>query len=67
MSDKDVLTQEEIDALLTSVDEGDGVEDGSDQPKTLSEYDLANQDKVVRGRMPTLELISERFGPSVTQ
>ena len=61
MSDKDVLTQEEIDALLSSVDEGDLDEDGQDGPEKLSEYDLANQDKVVRGRMPTLELISERF------
>ncbi|MEM7100287.1 MAG: flagellar motor switch protein FliM [Pseudomonadota bacterium] len=61
MSDKDVLTQEEIDALLTSVDEGEVDAEVSEAPEKLSEYDLTNQDKVVRGRMPTLELISERF------
>ena len=62
MTDKDVLTQDEIDALLTGVDEGDV--DLDEQPTdetSISDYDLTNQDKVVRGRMPTLELISERF------
>ena len=60
MTEKDVLTQEEIDALLGgSQDVEDEVAEG--QQAGLSDYDLANQDKVVRGRMPTLELISERF------
>ncbi len=62
MTDKDVLTQEEIDALLTGVDDGsvdtEDVEPGSEK---VADWDLTNQDKVVRGRMPTLELISERF------
>lgn len=62
MTDKDVLTQEEIDALLNGVDDGsldtDLNEDGSTR---ITHYDLTNQDKVVRGRMPTLELIAERF------
>ncbi len=71
MSDKDVLTQEEIDALLTGVDDGDvavegqvaGEEGGENSGKenALQDYDFTNQNKVVRGRMPTLELISERF------
>ncbi len=61
MSDKDVLTQEEIDALLTSVDEGEISDSSTEQPDSLLEYDLTNQDRVMRGRMPTLELISERF------
>lgn len=61
MADKDVLTQEEIDALLTGVDDGSvDVEEGEGQA-SVSQYDLTNQDKVVRGRMPTLELIAERF------
>lgn len=62
MADKDVLTQEEIDALLTGVDEGEvDTELSGDGKSQLTDYDLTNQDKVVRGRMPTLELISERF------
>ena len=64
MSEEDVLSQEEIDALLTGVDEGD-VETGAEEvPADSSEYstyDLTSQDKVVRGRLPTLEVINERF------
>ncbi|WP_101760504.1 flagellar motor switch protein FliM [Oceanicoccus sp. KOV_DT_Chl] len=58
---QDLLSQDEIDALLHGVDEGDvdtetDVEDGSAQS-----YDLTSQDRIVRGRMPTLEMINERF------
>ncbi len=62
MTDKDVLTQEEIDALLTGVDDGSvDTDEGEEGGRSVSDWDLTNQDKVVRGRMPTLELISERF------
>jgi flagellar motor switch protein FliM len=62
MTDKDVLTQDEIDALLNGVDDGSLETDlGEDGTTTITQYDLTNQDKVVRGRMPTLELIAERF------
>lgn len=64
MSEEDVLSQEEIDALLTGVDEGD-VETESEEvasdPGGVTSYDLTSQDKVVRGRLPTLEVINERF------
>jgi flagellar motor switch protein FliM len=58
---QDLLSQEEIDALLHGVDDG-GVEiepdmDGGD----ARNYDLTSQDRIVRGRMPTLEMINERF------
>ncbi|WP_339338771.1 flagellar motor switch protein FliM [uncultured Oceanicoccus sp.] len=58
---QDLLSQDEIDALLHGVDEGSvdlesDVEDGSAQS-----YDLTSQDRIVRGRMPTLEMINERF------
>lgn len=59
----DLLSQDEIDALLHGVD--DGKVDTSADPSALAElarpYDLANQEKVVRGRMPALEVINERF------
>ena len=62
MADKDVLTQEEIDALLHGVDDGSvDTELDADGAPRIGDYDLTNQDKVVRGRMPTLELIAERF------
>ena len=62
MADKGVLTQEEIDALLSGVEEDDTAEDvNNPSAQVIADYDLTNQDRVVRGRMPTLELISERF------
>jgi flagellar motor switch protein FliM len=61
MTDKDVLTQDEIDALLSGVDEGSLDTDVDENSANVTPYDLTSQDKVVRGRMPTLEVISERF------
>ena len=62
MADKDVLSQEEIDALLTGVDDGNvDTEVGEDGTAEVTAFDLTNQDRVVRGRLPTVELISERF------
>lgn len=65
MSVKDLLSQDEIDALLHGTDEGD-VETAEEQDDTdlgegVERYDLANQDRIVRGRMPALEMVNERF------
>ncbi|MFL0797370.1 MAG: flagellar motor switch protein FliM [Cellvibrionaceae bacterium] len=58
---QDLLSQDEIDALLHGVDDGDiDTDEGLDAGDVVS-YDLASQDRIVRGRMPTLELINERF------
>jgi flagellar motor switch protein FliM len=58
---QDLLSQDEIDALLHGVDDGD-IETESDlEPGTVKNYDLTSQDRIVRGRMPTLEMINERF------
>jgi len=58
---QDLLSQEEIDALLHGVDDGDiDTYDESDDTG-VKNYDLASQDRIVRGRMPTLEMINERF------
>ncbi len=63
MADTDVLSQDEIDALLTGVSSGDVDTDSGQQigEGGVANYDLASQDRIVRGRMPTLEMISERF------
>lgn len=58
MSANDVLNQDEIDALL-----GGGVAEDievldKDSPQI---FDFGSQDRIVRGRMPTLEMINERF------
>ena len=63
MSSSDLLSQEEIDALLSGVDGGD-VDTDTDEPTDpddIGAYDLTSQDRIVRGRMPTLEMINERF------
>ncbi|NRA60072.1 MAG: flagellar motor switch protein FliM [Psychrobium sp.] len=58
----DLLSQDEIDALLHGVDDvdEDEVEDSGDG-KSAAEYDFSSQDRIVRGRMPTLEMVNERF------
>ncbi len=58
----DLLSQDEIDALLHGVDDGDiDVEESEHAPGEATPYDFASQDRIVRGRMPTLEMINERF------
>lgn len=60
----DLLSQDEIDALLHGVDdvEEEEIEEssGGKAAGTL-DYDFSSQDRIVRGRMPTLELVNERF------
>jgi flagellar motor switch protein FliM len=65
-----VLSQDEVDALLSAVNDDDtgGDADGLDDfgevdemDENVQPYDLTNQDRVIRGRMPILEIIYERF------
>ena len=58
----DFLSQDEVDALLK------GVSGEADEPEEVAEagggarpYNLGTQERIVRGRMPTLELVNERF------
>ena len=61
--DKDFLSQDEVDALLKGVNEETIESVSSDQAasKDPRPYNLANQERIVRGRMPTLESINDRF------
>ena len=70
-----VLSQSEVDALLNAVSEGNvdvadgapgdgggaGALDDDEEDSEVAPYDLTNQDRVIRGRMPTLDIIYERF------
>lgn len=58
---QDLLSQDEIDALLHGVDDGDIETESDFDAAGVSSYDLTSQDRIVRGRMPTLEMINERF------
>lgn len=57
----DLLSQEEIDALLHGVDAGVVEMEPPPAPGEARSYDFASQDRIVRGRLPTLEMINERF------
>lgn len=61
-----ILSQDEVDALLQGIT-------GESQPSERDEapvgdirnYDLASQERIVRGRMPTMEVINERFARNI--
>ncbi len=59
MSDQ-FLSQEEVDALLEG-SEGDDAPAAAEAPGGIRTYNLASQERIVRGRMPTLEIVNERF------
>jgi flagellar motor switch protein FliM len=57
----DILSQEEVDALLRGVT-GEAEEAAPEEALSgVRSYDIGRQERIVRGRMPTLELINERF------
>ena len=70
-----VLSQDEVDALLKAVNDESGdspslelVQEAEtsyaeveETDASIQPYDLANQDRVIRGRMPILDIIYERF------
>jgi len=58
---EDFLSQDEVDALLKG---SSGEEEGAvaaEETGGVRKYDLGRQERIVRGRMPTLEFINERF------
>ncbi len=58
-----VLSQDEINSLLRGLSEGDIEEDSVAQQaqSKAKKFDLASQERIIRGRMPTLELVYDRF------
>ena len=61
-----ILTQDEVDALLQGISgESDSLEPEAPQADGVRSYDLANQERMVRERMPTLEIIGERFAKNI--
>ena len=59
----DVLSQEEVDALLRGVTDGEietETEELIDESGVVA-YDLTSQERIIRGRMPTLDIINQRF------
>ena len=84
MDDGRILSQDEVDALLNGISDGDVETDAEEDAEETEEgverepeeapyevedkdsgevraYDLTSQDKIIRGRMPTLEIINDRY------
>lgn len=57
----DILSQEEVDALLRGVTGETDEVAPAEETTGPRPYDIGRQERIVRGRMPTLELINERF------
>ncbi len=61
MSPEKILSQDEIDALIHGIDAGAVDTEPPPTPGEARAFDFRNQMRIVRGRMPTLEMINERF------
>ena len=61
-----ILSQDEVDALLQGITGESQKLEQEDAPKSgIRDYDLASQERIVRGRMPTMEIINERFSRNI--
>src|SRR5690349_14704858 len=58
---QEVLNQDEIDALLNGVDAGAVSTEAPPVDGEARQYDFSREMRIVRGRMPTLEMVNERF------
>ncbi|MFQ5430905.1 MAG: flagellar motor switch protein FliM [Nitrospinota bacterium] len=58
-----ILSQEEVDALLRGVSDGEIETEADDlgDDSGVVPYDLTSQERIIRGRMPTLDIINQRF------
>ena len=61
-----ILSQDEVDALLQGITgESQKLEQEEAPSGGIRDYDLASQERIVRGRMPTMEVINERFARNI--
>ncbi len=61
-----ILSQDEVDALLQGITgESQKLETEEVPTGGIRSYDIASQERIVRGRMPTMEIISERFARNI--
>ena len=61
-----ILSQDEVDALLQGITgESQKLEQEDAPTGGVRLYDLSSQERIVRGRMPTMEIINERFARNI--
>ncbi len=58
-----ILQQDEVDALLRGLSGGEleAEEELPEDDSGVVPFDLANQDRIIRGRMPVMEIVNDRF------
>ena len=60
----EVLSQGEVDALLRGVGDGEvatETDEAPDEETGVVPYDLTSQEKIIRGRLPSLDVINQMF------
>jgi flagellar motor switch protein FliM len=60
----DILSQDEVDALLKGIQDGAVETETGVEPSGVKSYDFTGQEKIVRGRMPSLDIANERLARS---
>jgi flagellar motor switch protein FliM len=61
-----ILSQDEVDALLQGITgESQKLEQEQVDEGAIRTYDISSQERIVRGRMPTMEIINERFARNI--
>jgi len=61
-----ILSQDEVDALLQGITgESQKLEEEEVVEGEIRNYDISSQERIVRGRMPTMEIINERFARNI--
>jgi len=61
-----ILSQDEVDALLQGITgESQKLETEEVEQGAVRDYNLASQERIVRGRMPTMEIVNERFSRNI--
>ena len=61
-----ILSQDEVDALLQGITgESQKLEEVVAPVEGVRNYSLSSQERIVRGRMPTMEIINERFARNI--
>tara|TARA_Y100001934_G_C12284903_1_gene741841 strand:- start:181 stop:1170 length:990 start_codon:yes stop_codon:yes gene_type:complete len=64
MGEEEILSQEEVDALLRGVGDGELETETDEIAENISgvePFDLTTQEKVISGRLPTLNIINQMF------
>ena len=56
-----LLSQDEVDALLEGVTGESQKREIEPEVGGIRNYDISSQERIVRGRMPTMEIVNERF------